>query len=115
MRLNDDSLSGVGLPVLVDRWSRLREHAAQLHSPVPLVADGLPLRARRLVDDTAALTVQELLAMNPEELIRRDNVGRTTLAALVSRAEESLPPVTVDFEAPDFVEAVDGIVGTLVD
>lgn len=53
--------------------------------------------------------------MNPEELVRRDNVGRTTLAALVSRAEESLPPVTVDFEAPDFLEAVDAIIETLVE
>lgn len=115
MRLNNDVTDIDSLPALTVRWSRLRNHAQAIDSPVPFIAEGLPLRARRLLEATSAATVQELLALDPEELIERDNVGRTTLAALVARAEESLPPVTVALGAPDFVEVVDMILGGLAE
>src|SRR5688572_4426344 len=100
MQLNADVPFVNSLPGLVVRWSHLRAHADSLGLPVPLIAEGLSLRARRVLDQISAVTVQELLAMDPEELVDRENVGRTTLAALVVRAQESLPPVTAEVTTP---------------
>jgi hypothetical protein len=104
---------GETLHALAVRWSRLRVHADGIASPVPLIAEGLSLRARRLLDQIAANTVQELLAFDPEELVERENVGRTTVAALIIRAQESLPPANVDAGLPDFIEVTDMILKAL--
>lgn len=104
---------GETLHALALRWSRLRAHADNIGSPVPLIAEGLPLRARRLLYQISASTVQELLSLDPEELVERENVGRTTIAALISRAEQSLPPANVDAGLPDFIEVADMILKAL--
>jgi len=119
------------LPTLAIRWSRLRTYAQGLQAPVPFVAEGLPLRAQRAVYQASATTVQELLALDPEELVEHANIGRSTVASLLCQAEESLarvtsatgqpegvsegatsvvpanPPVDVDRKLPDFVEVAD--------
>lgn len=114
MEVNRDSQQlGETLHALAVRWSRLRAHADGIGAPVPLIAEGLSLRARRVLDQISAETVQELLAFDPEELVERENVGRTTVAALIVRAEESLPPASVDAGLPDFVEVADMILKAL--
>jgi hypothetical protein len=104
-----ESLSGVTL-----RWARLRALAAQHTAPVTLLSEGLSLHARRVLDEFGITTVQQMLtSLDPEELVDRSNVGRTTVAALLMRAEESLPPVTVERSLPDFVEVVDLAIASL--
>jgi hypothetical protein len=113
MQLTTDSQQRETLDALALRWSTLRTHGETAGAPVPLIAEGLPLRARRLLDTISATTVQELLAFDPEDLIKRKNVGRHTVTALVARAEESLSPMSVDRGLPDFVEVVDMILKAL--
>jgi RNA polymerase sigma factor (sigma-70 family) len=74
---------------VVNRWETLRERSVR--SPVvPITATRLPVRCKKLIDTHAVRTVQELLALDPTQLARRRNIGRTTLANLLNEADRVL-------------------------
>jgi hypothetical protein len=76
-------------------WVRMRAEIDPIAGASGPPTRGLPARARKLVESLPVATVDELLALDPRRLLRRRNVGRGTLAAILQRIVDvtSLPTV----------------------
>jgi hypothetical protein len=98
--------------LLARRWARLRARALDV-TPVMLPAARLSLRAARLVAERRIRTVQELLALDPDELIGQPNVGRRTLSMLLDVADWALGTTGDERPATDFVGLVDLLLAPL--
>jgi len=108
-----ENSDGDVIPPLAEEWLQLRMSVPAVAPPVVLIGGGLPLRARRVLDEHSVTTVQQLLALDPQRLVENANVGWTSVAALLAKATESLAALSINSEAPDFVQLVDVVLRAL--
>ena len=101
------------LPPLADKWIQLRKSLSLVGDPIVLLGEGLPLRARRVLYDHSVTTVQQLLALDPQEIIANTNVGWASVAALLAKAAASMEATSGASETPDFVQLVDVVLDAL--
>ncbi len=92
--------------ILTARWVRMRVRASHNPEPISLRPEHLPCRARRVLDRGSIATAQQALALDPDELVHRPNVGLGTMWALLQHIEDLIGSVTAPFDSVDLNAAV---------
>ncbi len=100
--------STAGPAPIVALWLQLRATGQTLPA-APLFIGGLPERAKKVVVSNSAVTAQDILALDPEQLLTEKNLGRRSLEALLAEIQRAFSPEAARLT---FVELVDALLAT---